>query len=200
LKQCAHTDADVLFADRRGEDVNACALAGITPRHLGHVDALWRKVSAPGALRRVLPHFLPEFVHLYPTYRLHLIRGKVLPQDAALSHTLGEELKGIVGAQKEYVLFCPVALRSHIDHVIVRDVCLAHFNNVILWQDFPYNIEHRWSEKEAGVFGTEAFRWEREKEVKRQMMEAYTSQVRTMFPGGSIPLVPEVYYTPLRAK
>lgn len=199
LNQCAYTDADVLFEDRRSEDVGALTLVGIKPQHLVYVDALWRKISAPGLLRRMLSNVLPESLHAYPTYRLHIIRGGISRHDTPLLHTLSEELKKIVDTDKEYVLFCPLALRSHIDHVFVRDVCLANFDNVIMWRDFPYNMENGLSAGEIGALGDEAFRWDAEKEVKKKMMESYTSQTRAMFPDGNIPLVPEVYYS-LRKK
>lgn len=200
LKQCAYADVDALFADRRNEDRSACAIIGITPVHLGHTDALWRKVSSPGILRRMLSRILPEFLHAYPTYRLHIIRGGVSRHDKPLSMVLGEELKKIVGTDKEHMLFCPLAVRSHIDHVLVRDVCLAVFakERVILWEDFPYNIANPIGEKDIAPFAARAFSFDRpeEREKKLNMIRAYKSQAQAMFPDGNIPLVPEVYYSP----
>jgi LmbE family N-acetylglucosaminyl deacetylase len=196
LKQCGYTDADTLFDDRRNEDTNACAIVGITPHHLGQVDALWRKIPSPNFLRKTLSRILPEFLHVYPTYRMHIIRGGVSRHDTSLSNVLGEELKKIIGAQKEYALFCPLALRSHVDHVLVRDVCLAHFDNVFMWQDFPYNTRNSMDVKKTDALGIEAFRWDTEKEKKKEMIASYTSQVQAMFPDGNIPLMPEVYYAP----
>lgn len=202
LKQCAYADADTLFADRRNEDKNACAIIGVTSVHLGHTDALWRKVSSPGILRRMLSRILPEFLHAYPTYRLHIIRGGVSRHDKPLSMVLSEELKRIIGADKDYALFCPLAVRSHIDHVLVRDACLAVFakERVMLWKDFPYNIANPPGEKDIAPFAALAFSFDRpeEREKKLNMMRAYKSQVRAMFPGGNIPLASEVYYSPLK--
>jgi LmbE family N-acetylglucosaminyl deacetylase len=200
LKQCKYIDADTLFADRRKEDIHACALAGIMPRHVGHVDALWRKISSPHLLRRMLSRMLPEFLHVYPTYRLHIIRGGVSAHDASLSHRLGEKLREIVGLKKEYVLFCPLALRSHIDHVLVRDVCLANFDTVIMWRDFPYTIRNSIDSSETSVLGDEVFQWDAEKSMKEKMMRSYTSQMLAMFPDGNIPFVPEAYYAPRMGK
>lgn len=196
LKQCGYKDADVLFDDRRNEDRKACALTGITPRHLGHADALWRKIPSPNIVRRMFSRILPEFLHAYPTYRMHIIRGEISRRDRSLMETLGKELVAIRAERKDAVIFCPLALRSHIDHKIVREVCLKNFERVLLWADFPYNVRTPASAKEIRALGAEAFRWETEKDVKKKMIESYASQTHTMFPDGNIPLVPEVFYSP----
>ncbi len=198
LNQCGYSDADTFFNDRRIEDTNACAIVGIKPRHLGYVDALWRKIYSPNILRRILSYILPEFLHIYPTYRLHIIRGEVSSHDAELSNTLGKELRKIIDTGKEYMLFCPLAVRSHVDHELVRDVCLKNFDNVLMWQDVPYNTRNYTCPDEMDMIGSEAFQWGSEKDTKKQMIEAYTSQRKAMFPDGNIPLVPEVYYATKR--
>jgi len=196
LSQCGYSDADVLFSDRRNEDAEACSLVGATQRHLGQVDALWRKVPSPSVLRTTLARILPEFLHAYPTYRMHVIRGTVSAHDEPLRAALGEELRSSIGKSGEHVIFCPLALQSHVDHALVRDACLTNFDNVILWRDFPYNIENGLAPEEIDTIGNEAFQWGAEKEMKEEMVRSYTSQVKAMFPDGNIPLVPEVYYAP----
>ena len=195
LNQCEYIDADELFTDCRREDREACALVGAKPHHLGHTDALWRKIPSPHILRRILSHVLPEFLYVYPTYRMHVIRGGISRYDKSLVETLGKELSAIVAERKDAIIFCPLALRSHIDHVLVRDVCLANFDNVFMWQDFPYNMKNGLGTKEISSLGKEAFRWDAEKDMKKKMIESYVSQIHAMFPDGNIPLVPEVYYT-----
>lgn len=196
MKQCGYADADALFGDRRNEDAGACALVGAVPHHLGRVDALWRKIPSPRFLRRILSRLVPELLHVYPTYRLHIIRGKVSQNDAPLSEALGKDLKKIIGGRTESVVFCPLALRSHVDHALVRDACLANFDRVILWRDFPYHIRHAANAREIGVLGSEAFQWDAESEMKEKMAASYASQMQAMFPDGHIPLAPEVYYFP----
>lgn len=194
LRQCGHKDALTLFAERRREDACALALVGITPIHLEHVDALWRAIPSLGTIRRALARLFPEFRHIYPTYRSHIVRGDVSRRDAPLSAALAEELAGIIDTRRAYALFCPLALHSHVDHELVRDACLATFDNVFLWQDFPYILEGKLSAGKTDIFGNEAFRWNGEMETKRNMIMVYASQARAMFPDGNIPLVPEIYY------
>ncbi len=196
LRQCGYEDADQLFTSRREEDREAYSLVNIVPRHLGYVDALWRKISTPGFFRRLFSHILPEFVHVYPTYRIHIVRGKISRHDEGLMHNLGEALKALIGEDKQCVVFCPIALRSHIDHIFIRDVCLKNFENVILWSDFPYNIRNAASAGEIEAIGNEVFKWDSQKDIKEKMIKAYTSQTKAIFPDGTIPLVQEVYYSP----
>lgn len=195
LQLCSYKDANTLFNDRRHEDRNALSLIGVKPRHLGKIDALWRKIPSPNFARRILSRMLSEFLHIYPTYRMHVIRGNISSHDKPLLVTLGEELRNLIDISKDYMLFCPLAVRSHIDHTIVRDVCLANFTNVIMWEDFPYNMRSSLDRKEVNALGVEVFRWGSEKELKKNMFEMYTSQRRAMFQDGNIPSAPEVYYS-----
>jgi LmbE family N-acetylglucosaminyl deacetylase len=162
------------------------------------VDALFRKIPSPNVLRRALSRILPEFLFVYPTYRWHIVREKISRHDAPLMNALSNELRDRIDMNKEYVVFCPIALRSHLDHVLTRDVCLKTFGNVIMWQDFPYNIRSAAEKNEVASLGDELFRFEGESDTKAAMLRAYKSQVRAMFPDGEIPSTPEVYYSPRR--
>jgi LmbE family N-acetylglucosaminyl deacetylase len=198
LKQCGGEGANALFEMRRAEDKKAYSVVGIKPQLLSHVDALFRKIASPNVLRRALSRILPEFLHVYPTYRWHIVSDSVSRHDSQLMSFLAAELTAIVAPAADYVVFCPLALRSHIDHILTRDVCLKTFGNVIMWQDFPYNIRSAAEKNEVASLGDELFRFEGESETKAAMLRAYKSQVRAMFPDGEIPSTPEVYYSPRR--
>ena len=196
LYRCGYTDTNQLLIDRKEEDRKAYSRIGITPHHLGYIDASWRKITSPSKFRQLLSRILPEFLHLYPIHQLHIARGAISSHDTDLMRSLGEELRALIANEKQFVIFCPLALKSHIDHVIVRDVCLKNFENVILWKDFPYNMKNVLGSKDDNPLATEVFRFEEEPEMKLGMIKEYTSQTKMMFPDGNIPLVPEVYYSP----
>jgi hypothetical protein len=40
------------------------------------------------------------------------------------------------------------------------------------------------------------FTWEENRESKKQMIKSYKTQAKAIFPGGHIPLIPEIYYSP----
>lgn len=200
LRQCGKKNVDALFRERQEEDIRACAVAGITPLHLGYVDALWRKITKPNLLRRILGRFLSEFLHVYPTHRIHIVKGEISPNDSPMRENLTEKLTKITEGQGNFLVFCPLALRTHVDHVLVRDVCLAHFSRVVLWTDFPYCLRSPASKEEVSSMAVEAFHFVGGMEVKLRMIREYASQVTAMFPDGNIPLVSEYYFLPKSTK
>lgn len=195
LRQCGYpNDADALFDTRVKEDARAYATIDITPRHLGFEDALCRRLPTLSPVRRVLSRILPEFAHIYPVFRTHIAGGRVSQHDAGIVQKLGEELRGIVGKHERYYIFCPLAIKTHVDHVLVRDVCLDNFQNVLLWSDFPYSMANGISPENAGTFAQLAFTWEDNMDEKKRMVSEYKSQLRALFPYG-IPALPlELYY------
>lgn len=196
LKQSGYKDARKLFEDRRSEDHRAYSIIGVTPQHLGYTDALWRKIERPNLLRRALSYIFPEFLYVYPTHRIHITRGKISPLDVRMTRTLGEELKKNINKEEKFYIFAPLAIKAHIDHVITRDVVLKSFpkENIVLWEDYPYNIAHPPTPEDFLPLAHEIFRFEGEREVKLRMIREYKSQVKAMFPDGNIPIKPEVYY------
>lgn len=193
LKQCGYTSTEKLFKDRELEDKNALGIIGKTPHHFVYVDALLRKIENPNYFRKLLGKIIPEFLYVYPTYRFHITKDRISNKDKVLLERLGRELKNLTSSYENFYIFCPLAIRSHIDHVVVRDVCLKNFDNVILWTDFPYSIRNHTKDEEISVVG-EPFIYDKNKEVKIKMIHAYKSQVKAIFSDGNIPLVKEVYY------
>jgi len=103
-------------------------------------------------------------------------------------------LKKIIPRERPYIVFCPLAEDSHVDHIIVREACLKNFDRVIMWSDFPYNVRNMKDTNNAGSIGVEAFAWHDRGETKKKMINSYTSQVHAMFPDGSMPVMREIYY------
>lgn len=195
LKQHGYTDAVRLFEDRKKEDRAAFAHIGKETIDLGFVDGLWRKIEKPAFWRRAIGYLLPEILHVHPTFALHITRDRIPKHDEQLMFRIENELKKLTSSYKEFYIFCPLALRrAHIDHFIVREVCLNAFENVILWEDYPYNDRMNGVITYTGISPRELFRWDGEKDIKKKMISAYTSQVPGLFPGGRFQLIDEVYY------
>ena len=190
-------DAASLFRARTEEDMKAFSILGIKPVHLGFVDALWRKIPSPNLVQKILGGLLPEFVHVYPIYRLLVASNKISPRDRETKKEITSVLSGLAGTGNRFFVFCPLGLSSHVDHILTRDACLMAFGErVILWSDFPYNIRSAAKPKEIAKIGTFAFEWKENFSEKRKMIEAYRSQVSGLFPEGRIPEESEIYYTP----
>ncbi len=186
LRQCQYTDANRLFADRRREDLEALGHIGVRAIHMGFSDALWRQRPRNSWWRRSLAGFLPEATALYPTYRLHISKGVIHPDDGVLLEALKLRLKALVAGHEEYYVFCPQAIGSHTDHVIVHRVCEEAFPRVIEWSDFPYNLK-------VETKSDQAWAWNENQDEKKHLILAYKTQVKPMFGDAAVPIIPELY-------
>lgn len=185
----------LLFRARSREDINAFRTIGIKPAHLGFVDALWRKIPSPGLIRRTLGRLLPEFIHVYPMYRFLVASNKISRRDRPLKEEVKEKLSKLIAKKENFIVFCPLGLNAHVDHVLTREACLLAFGGrVILWSDFPYNIRNAPKADEIAEIGIAAFEWKENFSEKLKMIEEYKSQLKGLFPDGNIRLVPEIYY------
>ncbi|MGW7200632.1 PIG-L deacetylase family protein [Streptomyces chryseus] len=193
LQQTGHPDAERLYRDRRAEDRDVLERLGVDWLHLGLTDGLFRRKPGasgghPGWVRRVLP----EPAHVYPTYRLHVSTGRISRYDA---DTLGcvQALVEKLASPPHTILLAPSAVGAHVDHVLVRTAAELSGEPVVYYSDFPYNQRHcldpAFVERNALV-GVE---WSRELTTKVALVRAYRSQADALFPGGRIPVVPELY-------
>ena len=90
-------DAEGLFAARQAEDGEVLVGLGVTWRHLGVIDALFRARRVPAGLDG-LGRVVPELVHRYPTYRYDIAKGRVARADRALPRVLADELADLDAA------------------------------------------------------------------------------------------------------
>lgn len=137
LKQCQEGDPSKLFAKRRKEDKVALKTWKVKVVDLPYADAMWRKTTP-------LNLGLPELTSVYPTYRFHVISGRVSRFDHPLMIDLAAKLKSLI-KEKNYYVFCPVGFGNHADHLLVRNVCRATFasDKVFYWSDFPYYFRNQ---------------------------------------------------------
>lgn len=184
LKEAGYSDAAELFKARELEDKKAVSILNTKRANLGMIDALFRKKKK----RSFLGQYLPEFDHVYPTYRWHVI-GKINPQDQAIKE-LTSKLKKIIPPHA--LIFSPFGIGGHIDHLITRTVCENIFKNIFYYIDFPYNI--RLKNSGTPPYGYKKFKLNTDLSKKSSLIHYYSSQVYGLFPQGKIPGHDEIYF------
>lgn len=174
LKQSGFTDAKELYQAREKEDKKVLQKVTKNIINLGFIDSLWRKKSPSHPLEKIIP----EINYLYPTYRFHVAKGKIVKHDLLLMQKIKQKLRTII-KEKNPVVFCPMGIGDHVDHVIIRRVCDELFKNPIHWSDFPYN--------EQSAIDTEEYQtlhFERDLKKKKKLIEGYKTQYNAMFHKG----------------
>jgi LmbE family N-acetylglucosaminyl deacetylase len=195
LQQVGAHSAQTLYQQRRAEDRAGLEPKGITCVHAGLTEALFRRRPVK-ARRRLCAHVLPELAHIYPVYRLHLTSGRIAAADAATLRDAGEFVQRLAGSGR-HLLMAPLGIGGHVDHVLARSVAERSGARVVYYSDFPYNhrgdpvpygfIErNRLVETQFASFAT----------ARAELIQAYRTQVQALFPGGRIPVVPEIFFMP----
>lgn len=194
LRQARAGDAHVLFAERRSEDSHVLRDLGVRRVHLGSTDALFRRrrrVERPGRLAAAVP----ELVHSYPTYRLDIARGRVARSDIPLVAEVAARVSDLRHRTGAEVVFGPLAVGRHVDHLIVRTVTQQLDTPLVYYSDFPYNLaaspDTCFTDRQRLV----AWRWSEGVVAKEPLIRAYRTQADALFPGGAIPHVPELFYS-----
>ena len=82
IKKSGFKDLESFYSARRQEDDKVLTRLDIKKTNLKLVDALFRK-KILGKKRNIelLGKIFPEVLHIYPTYRLHVISGYISKQD-----------------------------------------------------------------------------------------------------------------------
>ena len=104
------------MALRREEDRHACAMLGVEARHLPLLEAPHRGYSNAAAL----------FDGVLPGDRVH--------------DEVRAQLSAVLADTKPDVVLAPLAIGSHVDHVVVRKSveAMAGIQRLWLWEDWPY--------------------------------------------------------------
>ena len=145
VKKCGYKLGQVneCFADRRKEDRKTFEKLGVEVKHLEFFDALWRKKRNLNYIEKLFSVFLNEFEFIYTTHRLHVAKGIIHPEDNYNLEKLKQKLKKIVGLSNKSIVFCPLGIGKHVDHIVVRQICSNTFPRVIYWSDYNYNLYHQ---------------------------------------------------------
>lgn len=149
---------------RRIEDQNAARLVGAALRHLGMVDAIYRRSETGG-------YFYTEDVF----DPIHPGEGDIV-QQTAMSIAAG-------GLNDNDIIVCPLALGGHVDHVIVRKAVESLGQQTWYYADIPYLFMH----EEELIPAIEGMR-EQQFSISDESLatwqagiEAYTSQLASLF-------------------
>lgn len=176
LKEAGFSDAALLFADRKKTDKKALAITGIKSIDLEFVDALFRKKR-----KTLLGNFIPEFDHIYPTYKYHLLR-KVSKKDDVMQKIV-KKLSPLI--PDDVVIVAPFGIGNHADHIIVRKAAESLGKIIVYYTDFPYNLRLNCYGQKPKGFRREIV--EVNLPLKEKMIRSYTSQVNALFKDGIIP-------------
>lgn len=136
LSQIGVADPIQLFKLRRKEDKVALRSIGVTVSNWGAVDALWRRHSSSS--------ILPELGANYPTYRLHVSRGRVSTYDQSLIKQLKNKLRATLPKSSDYRVIVPLGHGGHVDHTITRLIgeAMVPAPKLSYYLDFPYSIRN----------------------------------------------------------
>ncbi|TQM09837.1 PIG-L deacetylase family protein [Pseudonocardia kunmingensis] len=195
LRQCSSADAAVLFAARQAEDEDVLREMEAEHVHFGETDALFRRRSGSRLGSRV-GRLLPELAHRYPTYRYDIAKGRVARGDRAMIDALVARVSGLIERTAARVVFAPVGVGRHVDHLITRSVAVRQPIGAVYYSDFPYNLALGPDQAFLDRHDLRPWTWQRGIAAKQGLIRRYRTQVDALFPSGEIAEVPELYYEP----
>ncbi|WP_433292113.1 PIG-L deacetylase family protein [Pseudonocardia sp. CA-142604] len=193
MRQCAASDAATLFEDRRAEDRDVIREIGADPVHLGETDALYRRRSVPESVER-LGARVPELVHRYPTFRFDIAKGRVSRGDRTLIRQLRARVAELISQTASELVFCPVGVGRHVDHLITRAVGDVAGERTIYYSDFPYNQVAQADQAFLTRRDLMPWTWDDGIGAKERLIRGYRTQADALFPAGHVPAAAEVYY------
>jgi LmbE family N-acetylglucosaminyl deacetylase len=186
LWQSRILDPKKLFELRKLEDSYALSTLKITPLNLGIIDSLWRVKND------IFQGLIPELNAVYPTYQLHIAKGKPAKEDQPLMMELLKTLQKQIPSKA--IVFAPLAVGNHVDHVIVRDTSAKLKNKVIYWSDYPYNQTKKPNQVFIQNKKLKKMDLDINLNTKKKLMSFYVTQFLTAFPKGIKKIPKERYF------
>jgi LmbE family N-acetylglucosaminyl deacetylase len=196
LAQCAAGDAAVLYADRRQEDIDVLTGLGVEHVHLGVPDALFRRREVWPAVAR-LGRVVPEVVHRYPTYRLHIDKGRVAPGDRALVEGLDAVVRSLADRIDAALVLGPVGVGRHVDHLVTRSLTERQRGQAVFYSDFPYDQQFSPDAAYLAAHRLTRVTWDQDMGARESLIRGYRTQVEALFPAGIPPAAAETYFMAL---
>ena len=197
IKMCGYKSNEVgkFFFERRKEDKELFESLGAKVMHLGFLDALWRVNKNPNIVYKFLSYFINDFRYIYPTHRLHIFKGKIHKEDIPNLRRLEKKLIEIVSEDKNSVVFCPLGVGRHVDHIMAREACTNVSPQVIYWEDSPYNLYHKLDKDFIKKKGLKRKVFNKDQANRKALYSAYKTQFGKLFEGKTdFSLSPETYY------
>ena len=196
MRQCRAHNAACLFEERRREDLTVLGGLGVRGLHVGAADALFRRRETLLTGANVWRRLPPELYHRYPTYRFDIARGRVSKGDRALISRLQNTVERLLEETEAQLLFCPVGVGHHVDHLIARTIGTMFPDRAIFYSDFPYNQSSPTDAAFVNARHLQPWTWSEGSDAKQRLALQYKTQAKALFPDGQIPTAPEVYFSP----
>lgn len=196
LAQSSASSARSLFSERRTEDREVLELLGAVHRHMGFADALFRqRVNRDRLPTRVIGSVLPEVLHRYPTYRFDIARGRLARGDRELAAEIQVRVARLLVDTSAELLFCPIGVGRHVDHLLVRSLGPRFASSVIYYADFPYSLRAVPDPSFVKAQELTPWTWDGGIREKDELIRGYRTQVDALFPTGRIPIASELYFS-----
>ena len=191
-RKCGYSNIADLYKERIREDADVITATQAKRINLGFIDAMWRQFDSPVWYRRLLGKILPEFTHLYPTYRFNIKERVISPADEPMITKLVAVLNSHI--QSGSLVLCPLSLGNHVDHIIVRAACERLGVELIYWTDYPYLLEVGEHELAELPHPPHTFTFSHNKKSKQKLISGYGSQQGVLFDGEVPVLADERYF------
>ena len=189
IKQCGFSDAQKLYAQRKKEDAFALENIAHHITNLDFTDALWRKRQCNNWTLQKIAAIIPESIHLYPTYYLHVLSGTIDSDDQSTLTSLRHVLQHTID---NGIVFSPLGIGNHVDHLIVHAACQNLFVPTIYWLDLPYALRSATQIKEKPMY---SFKYSTHTNQKGELIRKYQTQYSALFKANTPYLEPEIFYT-----
>jgi LmbE family N-acetylglucosaminyl deacetylase len=187
LRDLQVADPEVLFAQRRAEDIAVLGEAGASWIHLGLTDALFRRVGETGTDRKGGGRAA------YPTFRFDAARGRIAGSDAGLAGDVGALVREAAAATGATILFGPLGVGRHVDHLITRGGVASSGADAVYYSDFPYSISKRPERRFIRRASLRPYEWLSGRAEVENLMAGYRTEFTRLFPRG-VPMSPETYW------
>ena len=187
LRDFGVADAETLYEDRRSEDIEVLKEIGASWIHLGLTDALFRRV---GQAATGISGFGRA---AYPTFRFDAARGRIASSDAGLAAEVGVMVKEVAAANEAAVVFGPLGVGQHVDHLITRNAVVASGVDAVYYSDFPYSVSKKPDARFIRRASLQPYEWLSGRAENAKLIEGYRTQFAGLFPHG-VPIGPETYW------
>lgn len=178
LLQAGFGSSKEYFYERRKEDKKALSVLGSAKAtHLGYIDGAWR-TTKPGD-------------PLYPVTSW----GIYNKYDNALTSQLAVHFPSLIDSPETTMVFTPLAIGQHTDHVIVRNACVTAFPKMIFYADFPYSQTFMGEDTFVKKHKLVPVEWTDGTYAKKaKAILEYKTQYKSLFGGSAMTLPYETYY------
>ena len=194
LRKCGAVSPQRLFEERKDEDRKALAVLKINPINMDKTDALWRKYESPSRLLTKAAKILPEMISLYHTYRFHVCSGRLNKQDEILVAKLAEEISKYLPRDGNYLIFSPLGIGGHVDHLAVRRACEGFTPKVMYWSDYPYLLHNNPDEGFIRENKLKCRKLALNNFIKLKLAKMYKTQYHQVIRDPGTLTLPEIYY------